>query len=62
MSAEDNTQALFTELRRINTRPRPFEHYTARDLWANEHTSAQMLQKRHRPCATGSPPHSRLAS
>lgn len=34
---------LFSDLERINTRPRPFEFYTASDLWTDEHTSAQML-------------------
>ncbi|MBE0586200.1 MAG: methyltransferase domain-containing protein, partial [Desulfofustis sp.] len=30
-------------LERINARPKPFEFYTACDLWTNEHTSAQVL-------------------
>ena len=30
-------------LKKINTRPKPFEFYTASDLWAEEHTSKQML-------------------
>ena len=34
---------LFQELEKINTRPRPFEFYTASDLWTDEHTSQQML-------------------
>jgi SAM-dependent methyltransferase len=34
---------LFQELERINQRPRPFETYTAADLWTDEHTSARML-------------------
>jgi SAM-dependent methyltransferase len=34
---------MFGELRNINTRPRPFEFYTASDLWTDEHTSRQML-------------------
>lgn len=34
---------LFQELEKINSRPRPFEFYTASDLWADEHTSQQML-------------------
>lgn len=33
----------FQELEKINTRPRPFEFYTASDLWTDEHTSHQML-------------------
>jgi SAM-dependent methyltransferase len=33
----------FQELEKINTRPRPFEFYTASDLWTDEHTSQQML-------------------
>lgn len=34
---------LFQELEKINSRPRPFEFYTASDLWTDEHTSQQML-------------------
>ncbi len=34
---------MFEELENINTRPGPFEFYTASDLWADEHTSEQML-------------------
>jgi SAM-dependent methyltransferase len=34
---------VFEELERIHARPRPFEFYTASDLWTDEHTSKQML-------------------
>ncbi len=34
---------MFEELEKINTRPKPFEFHTARELWTNEHTSKQML-------------------
>jgi cyclopropane fatty-acyl-phospholipid synthase-like methyltransferase len=34
---------VFEELENINTRPEPFEFYTAGDLWTDEHTSKQML-------------------
>lgn len=34
---------MFKDLERINNRPEPFEFYTARELWTDEHTSAQML-------------------
>ncbi len=34
---------MFEELEKINARPEPFEFYTASDLWADEHTSEQML-------------------
>jgi len=34
---------MLDELEAINTRPKPFEFYTASDLWTNEHTSEQML-------------------
>jgi cyclopropane fatty-acyl-phospholipid synthase-like methyltransferase len=34
---------MFEELEKINTRLKPFESYTAGDLWADEHTSKQML-------------------
>ena len=34
---------MFEELERINERPKPFQFYTASDLWTDEHTSKQML-------------------
>ena len=34
---------MFEEIENINTRPEPFEFYTASDLWTDEHTSKQML-------------------
>ena len=34
---------MFETLERINGRPKPFEYYTASDLWTGDHTSAQML-------------------
>ncbi len=34
---------MFEELEAINARPEPFEFYTARELWTDEHTSRQML-------------------
>jgi len=34
---------MFQELETINSRPAPFEFYTASDLWTDEHTSQQML-------------------
>ena len=34
---------MFEELENINSRPKPFEFYTASDLWTDEHTSMQML-------------------
>ena len=34
---------MFEDLEKINTRPEPFESYTACDLWTDEHTSEQML-------------------
>ena len=34
---------MFEELEKINIRPKPFEFYTASDLWTDEHTSEQML-------------------
>lgn len=39
-----NGEDMFDELERINTRPRPFEFYTARELWTDDHTSGQMLK------------------
>ena len=35
---------MFDGLERINERPEPFQFYTARDLWTDEHTSEQMLR------------------
>ena len=34
---------MFKELKEINSRPTPFQFYTADELWTNEHTSKQML-------------------
>lgn len=34
---------MYKQLEAINTRPAPFEFYTAAELWTNEHTSKQML-------------------
>ncbi len=34
---------MFEDLKKINTRPKPFEFYTASDLWTDEHASKQML-------------------
>ena len=34
---------MYDALKRINSRPRPFEFYTADVLWSDEHTSGQML-------------------
>ena len=34
---------MFEELEKINNRPKPFEFYTASDLWTDEHVSNQML-------------------
>jgi SAM-dependent methyltransferase len=34
---------MFEELKNINTRPKPFEFYTASDLWTDKHTSKRML-------------------
>jgi 2-polyprenyl-3-methyl-5-hydroxy-6-metoxy-1,4-benzoquinol methylase len=35
---------MFNELKEINARPKPFQHYTADELWTNEHTSKKMLE------------------
>ena len=35
---------MFFELEKINSRPYPFQYYTAEELWNNEHTSKIMLQ------------------
>jgi len=35
---------MFKELEKINSRPKPFHHYTAKELWTDEYTSKQMLK------------------
>ena len=35
---------MFEQLEKINTRPEPFQFYTAKDLWADPHTSKKMLE------------------
>jgi 2-polyprenyl-3-methyl-5-hydroxy-6-metoxy-1,4-benzoquinol methylase len=35
---------MFEELVEINSRPAPFECYTAKDLWTDDHTSRKMLE------------------
>ena len=35
---------MYRELVEINHRPEPFEVFTAKELWTDEHTSAQMLE------------------
>ena len=34
---------MFNLLKEINSRPKPFQFYTAAELWTNEHTAKQML-------------------
>lgn len=34
---------MFEVLEKINERPSPFQYYTAKELWTDEHTSKQML-------------------
>jgi SAM-dependent methyltransferase len=35
---------MFDKLEEINSRPTPFQFYTAEDLWTDEHTSKKMLE------------------
>jgi len=35
---------MFNELKEINSRPEPFQFYTANELWTDEHTSQKMLE------------------
>ena len=35
---------MFKELEEINDRPKPFQFYTAEELWTDEHTSRKMLE------------------
>jgi hypothetical protein len=37
-------EIMFNELKEINKRPKPFEFYTASELWTNEHTAKQMFE------------------
>lgn len=34
---------MFNKLEKINSRPKPFQFYTAKELWTYEHTSKKML-------------------
>ena len=34
---------MFNKLKNINSRPKPFEYYTAIELWTNDYTAKQML-------------------
>lgn len=36
-------ESMFKELEKMNEPPKPFQFYTASDLWTDEHTSKQML-------------------
>jgi 2-polyprenyl-3-methyl-5-hydroxy-6-metoxy-1,4-benzoquinol methylase len=44
MEKQNEAAIVFKMLETINTRPAPFEVYTAEELWTNEHTSEKMLQ------------------
>ena len=35
---------MFEQLEKINSRPTPFQFYTAEELWTDEHTSRKMLE------------------
>jgi len=34
---------MYNKLESINSRPEPFQYYTADELWTDEYTSKQML-------------------
>ena len=36
-------KSMYNALEKISERPEPFQFYTARDLWTDEHTSGRML-------------------
>ena len=40
---QHSTNSMYSQLDRIFTRPTPFEVYSAKELWTDEHISAQML-------------------
>ncbi|MEJ2545894.1 MAG: class I SAM-dependent methyltransferase, partial [Calditrichaceae bacterium] len=35
---------MFKKLKEINSRPEPYQFYTAEELWADAHTSKKMLE------------------
>ncbi|MGA1870176.1 MAG: class I SAM-dependent methyltransferase [bacterium] len=37
-------ESMFKELKEINSRPAPFQFYTAKELWTDEYTSKKMLE------------------
>lgn len=41
--SEYKENCMFQRLKEINSRPDPFQFYTAEELWTNEHTAQQML-------------------
>ena len=43
-SKKPKKTSMFNALETINSRPYPFEYYTAEELWTNEHTSKKMLE------------------
>ena len=38
---------MFDKLKEINQRPRPFQEYTAEELWTKKHTSKKMLELKY---------------
>ena len=44
MAITKNEVLMFRELEEINSRPEPFQYYTAEELWTDDHTSKQMLE------------------
>ena len=40
---------MFKEFEKVNQRPKPFEYYTAKDLWTNEQVANRMLEFSHNP-------------
>jgi len=46
---------MFDQLEEINSRPKPFEFYTAEKLWTDEYTSKKMLDYHLNDDSCGSP-------
>lgn len=43
------SEQLFEAFEKMSRRPKPFEHYTAKELWTDDHVSSQMLEMHLNP-------------
>lgn len=44
IATKEEKMEVYSFLEEINTRPQPFQFYTAEELWTDEHTSKKMLE------------------